>query len=121
MKIFTFLFILIFSANAFALPLVFKASKTIETVEDIDLIEIDTAKYRQLRVGVVYKNQKKEFTRSPDRIWFYAVEDGEDFSIIGEISDGRDNSFTASIDAPPAKIKIQVRGRGLYKVFVWAI
>lgn len=150
MKILVGLFLLfVFVHNSFAAPLLMRATKEITTEDFTEIILIDTAKYKQIRIGVKYAPskdlsdyQKSQIAKKKDLldkgiisraeydrevagiendrqyyVEIFAMENDDSF-FINSISGGR-RSGSVNIENPPAKISVQVQGKGKYTVSVW--
>lgn len=117
----SFLLILTLFAYVFSAPLIFKTTKNIETAEKTDILELDTSKYKQIRIGITYKSQRKEQPKDFDSMEIYAVEEIEEMYLAGISVYRGDHNFSVAIDVPPEKIRIKVKGQGLYRIFVWGL
>ncbi len=108
--------------NIFGLPLVFKTTKEVKTVEGQGLIELasfDTLKYKNIRVGVLLI--KGEFGKNDSFVRIDAIEDNTDVINIGHFF--LSNTYSGNsllVENAPSKIKISVQETGTYKVFIWA-
>lgn len=120
-KVFCLLLFFIFNVNSFGSPLIFKVSKEINSPRDyVEIATFDATKYKQIRVGVHFKQKEKSEVRS---FAFYSFEDGTEIFLTGkpldEIWKEVLNSSDYLIDSPPSKVRLKGNGIGVYKVFVW--
>lgn len=95
-----------------ASALVFKTEKQIVWCEFIDFGNVDTSKYKQIRIAITSTD-----TKYTDSIRIKGVEGNDSF--ILQSSDFR-LSYTQVFDIPPSKINISVKGEGVFKVYIWA-
>ena len=114
--------VLIFTlvASGFASPLVFKSTK--EVTSDADYVElgtIDATKYRQIRISI--SNVHPEALSRTDYSVFWVRLDmieGED-QLLFQVS--REQArYSTAIETPPSHLKIRVKGKGIFKLYVWA-
>jgi hypothetical protein len=140
------IWVFVFIQNVVAAPLVFKTIFEVTSETEVTTIAtIDTAKYKQIRIGIKFLNEentviqsalkkaeelyrKKELTEIAYRrltndlnsrfistdISFYALEE------LHEMIIPTTNNIGVVIDSPPSKIVIKAKGRGAYRVYVWA-
>jgi hypothetical protein len=111
-KLFFFVLILIWAQNAFASPLVFKATKEVKSADWVEIALFDASKYKQVRIGITDNNVSKSILN------ISAVEDEQEIFLAGATDDYLNHSVV--LDSPPPKIKISVRGEGTYRLFIWA-
>jgi hypothetical protein len=101
-----------------ASPLVYTVTKEIESEGFVDLGLFDTSKYKQIRINV-QRARDKSASRSDYEfsVLIAAVEKDTETKIVQ--SDGYID-FSSIVDTPPTKIKVEVRGRGTFRLFIWA-
>ena len=120
-KILTLFLFFIFAQNLFAAPLVFKLTKEINHKKDInfetEFVELgtfDAIKYKQIRIGISFKPTTSENVRD---FVIYGVEgENEIFLISSDIAKNYVKDLV--IDSPPSKIRIKVRGNGIFTLYV---
>ena len=108
-KIMPFFFALILAANCFGSPLIYKATK-----ESGELVNLDTSKYKQLRIFI-----KREASENSPNFYlnFYCFDEKEEIIFLS--SGATYDYYSTIIDTPPDKLKIKAIGQGKYKIFIW--
>lgn len=118
-RILPLLFVLFFAAPAFASPLIFKATKELTATEFTEVVTIDTARFRQIRILIANVHEK---TVSLERyqvvgVHLVAVE-GDDQLVIEKAETSI--QYSRLLDTPPSKLQIKIKGFGTFKIFIWA-
>jgi len=117
----------VFTLNSFASPLIFKQTKQIPAGDESVFTIFDTAKYKQIRIGIkgVNTSDTKNITSVREiekalQIEFavYSAEEGELIQLDSKRFDSK-ISYSYLIDSPPSKIIIKIKGEGKYTVFIW--
>lgn len=114
MKIILGLFLcLVFVVNSFGVPLIYKATKKVETKEEYaELALVDVSGYKNIRVGISLVGGSE----IAHPIQFYAVEDDIAFP-MDSMSLYTTNSI--SLNTVSNKIRISANITGTYKIYIW--
>lgn len=118
MKVVCGLFLcLIFTLHIYSSTLIFKTTKTVSSDSEelfTDLALVDASKYKKIRFAVKITDRQS----MSQRVNVYGVEDTEQFYLTG-LSDINVN-FSSTIEIPPTKLLFQAKGKGVYKIYIWA-
>lgn len=108
-----------FAQTVYSSPLIFKGIKEIPANQDVEVVILDTTKFKQLRFHIVNDHPKvvsnttyREFSVSIDAL------EGEDLTNI--LRSDSNLTFDFVMDTPPSKIRIRINGIGTFKIFIWA-
>lgn len=99
--------------NSFGAPLIYKATKKIETNSVYEeLATVDVSGYKNIRVGISLVGGSE----SPHHIQFYALEDDTSFPMDSMILK---TTNSISLTTVSNKIKISADATGTYKIYIW--
>lgn len=103
--------------NTFGSPLIFKGKKPIDSPDEFaELFTFDTSKQQRLRLYIDIEPGSQPIYS----ILVQAIEDGESIVIYNETSELRKAArINTIIEVPPSKTRINVKGKGTFRVFVW--
>ncbi len=107
-----FILLLSFAYNSFGSPLIYKAEKKIETLGPlVEIGSCSTGKFNKIRIVIT-----SDDIAHINKLEILGNAEGDTFVLL---SADFQNSTTAIIDLPPTAIKINVKGRGTFKVYVY--
>lgn len=100
-------------------PLVFYASKDIDSTAFVEIASLDTAKFKQVRIHIenVHEKVASRSDYSSFRVQLVAAEKDAEVVLVSSVSEIR---YSTVLDTPPSKLKVNIAGRGTFKIFIWA-
>lgn len=119
-------FLLIFLAltcciSTAASTLLFRSKRALDSVESFtEVAQLDTSKYRQVRVQLENIDEciKKFSYCSNFGVVLTAAELPDPEIILTEAT--ASVRFSSLIDLPPSVLRIKIKGKGLFRMYVWA-
>jgi hypothetical protein len=113
--------ICVFADAGLSSPLLFKAVRTIDSAEYVELGSIEASRLTQIRIGVNIASTKKSAVGEEDLAEFQlevvGVVDSEEV-VLKTLSE-RVASRSFVIETPPANIKFKGKGKGKISLYVW--
>lgn len=114
--------------NNFASPLILKKRLSVINLEEssTELAVLDTAQYARIKIHLYAENNEYDRSKYPGDYTkdyqagkFEVLIEGIENEDVFRIYYTWGQHATQIVELPPAKIRISVKGRGEYKLFIW--